>query len=435
MHACAAMRAFVFCLSGFPNKPLGYVREYYKIYFPQIPYLHSIAMVELSIWDEINKALFRRHMPKVISAKEMLVFRKMERVFSGKDKQGEVHQCSCGDLFYLSKKIKGAVPKDWLGDPICPHCGKTPEAYKEKEWRQKFNKFVMITEALRRFEESDPSETLSALREIRALSKGLFKFRTTDEMYVGYHKLMTELGEEEKDFAPDLKPEYRALIDELFEKGKRGNIEEFIKFIFSPDPLQIRQIEDTIRESQRAIVRAEKDYFLSKISDYPIFVSPLTIETIEESRVRFSLLLYNHLIELDALYALTMNLIRVSKGEKISKTPIPKSLKYPREKISLIAQENSQVGKIFQEFWIRQVRNAFSHSKYKIERGLFIKTDEEFQITLAELQRKIDLLSGYWRYLHNKVGKEEVFALDKKVFHTKNGDTVTISGEEVPSDI
>jgi len=391
-------------------------------------------MVKLNSWGEINKAFFRRHIPTIISAKEMFVFRKMEQVFSGKDKDGEIHQCFCGDLFYLSKEIKEKVPKDWLGNPLCPRCGNAPEAYEDSEWRRKFNKFVEITEALDLFEKSDPSETLTILREIKTLAKGLFEFNTTDEMYVGYHKLMTELGADTKDFAPSFKEEWRALIDGLFEKAKRENFEEFVNFIFSPDTLQIRQIEDTIRESRRAIARAEKDYFLSKISDYPIFVIQLTMETIEESRIRFSLLLYNHLIELNALYDITMNMIRVSKGKKCEEKPIPKSIRSPGKKIRLIAEENPHISKIFEGFWIRQVRNAFAHSKYKIEKGFFIKTDEQFNISLADLQAKIDLCRSYWRYLHRKIAKEQAFALEKKVFYTRDGHTIVISGQKLRFD-
>lgn len=91
-------------------------------------------MVKLNNWDDIVKPLFRRHMPTIISAREMLVFRKLEQVFSGMDRDGEVHQCFCGDIFYLSKEIKEKVPKDWLGNPLCPKCGNAPEAYEDREW-------------------------------------------------------------------------------------------------------------------------------------------------------------------------------------------------------------------------------------------------------------------------------------------------------------
>ena len=321
-----------------------------------------------------------------------------------------------------------------MGSPLCPRCGKAPEGYEDAEWRRKFNEFAKITEALVRFEKSDPSVTLRIVSEIKGLAKGLFEFNNVGEMYLGYHKLMTELGADTEDSGQSLKDEWRAVIDDLFEKAKRENLEEYIRFIFSPDSLQIRQIEDTIRESQIAVARAEKDYFLSKISDYPIFVRPLTREGIEESRIRFSLLLYSHLSELDDIYNLTMNMIRVSKGENFEGKPFPKSKKYPRQKIRLISKENSQIGKIFEEFWSGPVRNAFAHSKYKIEEGLFIKTDEDFSIPLADLQAKIDLCKGYWRYLYRKIAKEEAFALEKKVFFMRDGSTIVISGRELPPD-
>jgi hypothetical protein len=34
-----------------------------------------INMVKLSTWGDINKSLFKRHIPQIISARELLVFR------------------------------------------------------------------------------------------------------------------------------------------------------------------------------------------------------------------------------------------------------------------------------------------------------------------------------------------------------------------------
>lgn len=389
-------------------------------------------MVKLNNWEDIIKPLFLRHMPAVISAREMLVFRKLGEVFSGRDKDGEAHQCFCGDLFYLGKEVREKVPRDWLGNPLCPKCGNAPEVYEDQEWRRKFNLFGKITDALDHLEKSEAADVLPQLKEIKALAKGLFEFNTVPEMYLGYYRLLTELKKDDDDPAQSLRYEWRALIDSLFEKGKHENLEEFISFIFSPDPLQIRQIEDTIREAQRAVVRVEKDYFLSKISDFPVFISQETQEGIAESRMRFSLLLYNHLIELNALYDLTMNLINVSSGRKIENEPIPKSYRYPKQKIPFIAKQNSDLGEIFIEFWLPQVRNAFAHSKYKLVGGYFVKTDEDFTISMPDLQAKIDLCSGYWRYLQSRIAKEQVYAMEKKVFHTSDGKTIVISGDKMP---
>jgi hypothetical protein len=396
-------------------------------------------VVKLDSWDEINKAVFQRHLSHVISATEMKVFRLFEGVFSGKDKYGEVHQCgNCGDIFYLGKDVKEKVTPDWLGNPVCPKCGKFPGEYEDKEWRRKFTAFHNITEAQRRFEESEPDQRIVHLKEIRNLSKEFYQFKTVAEMYSGYYRLMKELQQGENE-APALKPEWKAVIDSLFENAKANNFIEFVKLVFSQDPLISRQIFDTIWESQTAIVRMEKDYFLSKVSDYPILQSPVTIESIENSRIRFSLLLYNHLVELSPLYEITINLVRVSQGKLFAKESFPKSAKYrPRaldEKIGIINRENPELGSIFNYFWVRQVRNAFSHSKYKIEKGFFIKTDENFKISIPELQAKIDVCKDYWWYLSGKCAKEQLFLQEKKVIKTKNGDTLTVSTDSIPENL
>jgi hypothetical protein len=389
-------------------------------------------MVKLNSWDEINKSVFQRHLPHVISATEMKVFRMLEGVFSGKDKDGEAYQCSqCGDVFYLGKVVKEKVPTDWLGNPICPKCGKSPEDYEDKEWRRKFTAFNKITEALRSLEESEPGQTTTHLKEVRNLSKEFFNFTTISEMYSGYYRLLKELVRGEP-VAPSLKPEWKALIDSLFENAKVNNLIEFIKFVFSTDPFEVRQIFDTIWESQTAVVRMEKDYFLSKVSDYPILLSPVTMESIENTRIRFSLLFYNHLIELNPLYEETANLIRVSEGKEFAKQPFNKTARHPADKIRVLIVENPEVGAIFNEFWVREVRNAFSHSKYRIDKGFFIKTDEDFKISTRELQAKIDVCRDYWNYLQDKITKEQAFLHEKKVLTTKNDDTITISSDAIP---
>jgi hypothetical protein len=391
-------------------------------------------MVKLNSWDEINKAFFQHRIPHIISATEMKVFRILEGVFSGKGKNGEVHQCGdCGDVFYLGKDVKEKVTRDLIGDPKCPRCGKFPEDYKDKEWRRKFAAFNSVTEALRRLEEGEPTQRTEHLKEVRKLSEEFFRFTTISEMYSGYYRLMKELGQEE-DVPSSLKPEWKALIDTLFENAKTNNLVEFIKLVFSTDPFQVRQIYDTIWDAQTAIVRMEKDYFLSKVSDYPILLSPVTMENVEKSRIRFFLLIYNHLIELNPLYELTINLVRVSQGKAFAKEPFKKAQKIP-EKIRLINCANPEVGAILSEFWVREVRNAFSHSKYRIDKGFFFKTDEDFRIWIPELQGRIDLCKDYWNYVQDKIAKEQIFLQEKKVLTTTNGDTITISSDSVPDEL
>jgi hypothetical protein len=351
--------------------------------------------------------------------------------FLRQDKEGEVHQCACGDIFYLGKSVKDEVSRDWLGNPKCPRCADSPAGYKDREWRRKFAIFVNITNALRRFEESEGNQKMKWLKEVRRLSKEFFHFRTVSEMYVGYYKLLKEVQGEET-MPSSLKVEWKKLLESLFERAKKENLVEFIKFVFSPDPFRIRQIHDTIRESQTAIARMEKDYFLSKVSDCPPLVYPVTVEKVKISRIRFSLLLYSHLIELSPLYDLTMNLIRVSEGKEFAKEPIPKSVRFPSGKVAKINRANPEVGAIFKEFWVREVRNAFAHSKYKIEEDFFIKTDEDFKISIPQLQAKINLCKDYWGYLETKIAEEQIFAQENKVLHAKNDAVIKFSSETIP---
>jgi hypothetical protein len=390
-------------------------------------------MVKLNSWDELNKSIFRRHLPQVISARELTAFRLMEGVFSGKDQHGEVHQCgTCGNLFFLSVDIKDSVPKDWLRNPVCPICSKLPDYYKDKEWRRKFEAFHKITNTIQRFEESEPNQRNICLKEVRECTKGFFDFATVSEMFVGYYKMMDDLGA--GDISPSLKPEWKALIDTLFESAK-NNISEFLKFVFSPDSLKIRQILATVWEAKNAVVRMEKDYFLAKVSDYPVLIGSINMEEIEKSRIRFSLLIYNHMTELDSLYDLTMNLIRLSRAQTFVDKPFSAGTKYPAQRIQLIKREKPELGAIFDEFWVSQVRNAFSHSKYRIEDGYFVKTDENFRIQIAKLESKINVCSDYYNYLEHRIAKEEALALEKKVFHMSNGDTITISSGKIPENL
>ena len=98
-------------------------------------------MVKLSRWEDINKALFRRHLPQTISARELFVFRQFDLIFSNKLENAEAHQCFCGQLFLIPKNYLQDVQKDSLGNPICPKCAQSTEDYEDREWRRKFELF------------------------------------------------------------------------------------------------------------------------------------------------------------------------------------------------------------------------------------------------------------------------------------------------------
>lgn len=383
-------------------------------------------MVKLNGWEDINKALFRRHLPQVISARELLVFRQFELIFSNEIEDAEAHQCFCGQLFVIPKDRLQEIKKDFLGNPVCPKCAQSTEDYEDREWRRKFELFRKLTEAIQTLERAVAEQRAAAEKRVRDLSQGLFEYKDLKELYVEYFKLMNELGAQE-DYMSKLKPDIRLLIEELFSRGKERNLVEFIKFIFSPDPDQTQQIKDTIWESNLSVIRAEKDYFLEKVSEYPVLIKPISKEDLARSQLVAQLLLYCHLIEMDALYDLSLNLVEVARGGRFKEKPFPNAIKYPWKKIKLIEKVNKSLGDILREIYCREVRNAFAHSKYKVEGGYFIKTDEDFRISIEDLRDKINLLNAYWSFLYYKIGQEQVIAMKDGVIKTKNGNVIKIS--------
>jgi hypothetical protein len=95
-------------------------------------------------------------------------------------------------------------------------------------------------------------------------------------------------------------------------------------------------------------------------------------------RLRLSLFLYCHATEIDDLYDVIGNLLRVCKGERYSMSPFAGSLhpshkdaKNPAAKVSRILEWSREVGfpavgEEFEFMMVKQVRNAFFHSDYTL---------------------------------------------------------------------
>ena len=104
---------------------------------------------------------------------------------------------------------------------------------------------------------------------------------------------------------------------------------------------------------------------------------------------RMGLLMYSHIVEMDAPYEVITNLLRFQLGKGYSPNPYhmffnnkeKKQFKrlgiYPKQKIKIIKQLSKEVGnpigEIFDEFYDGNLRNAISHSDYII-------TDDQFRV-------------------------------------------------------
>lgn len=104
---------------------------------------------------------------------------------------------------------------------------------------------------------------------------------------------------------------------------------------------------------------------------------------------RMGLLMYSHIVEMDAPFEVITNLLRFQLGKGYSPNPyymflnnkekkqFKRSGIYPKQKLKIIKQLSEEVGnpvgEIFDEFYDGNLRNAISHSDY-------ILTEEQFRV-------------------------------------------------------
>lgn len=99
-------------------------------------------------------------------------------------------------------------------------------------------------------------------------------------------------------------------------------------------------------------------------------------------KVRLVLMAYCHAIEMDFIYNIVANMIKISKGQRYS-TDCFFDLKHnkkrmisPADKIKKILEwmqgtSYESIGKVFKQIHQREVRNAFDHSDYVIYKDAF----------------------------------------------------------------
>jgi hypothetical protein len=152
------------------------------------------------------------------------------------------------------------------------------------------------------------------------------------------------------------------LLRPLFEKAQSTEEFEFCCTI-----LRMRSLEcpgwDPLRESYSTMEQ------LLEAIESPI--DPLF-------GVRLTLFLYCHATEINDIYNIIANLLRISKGtgERFSTTPFiaglhqsKKTVNYPYPKVLRIAEWATEakfevIGETMKFFMVKQVRNAFMHSDY-----------------------------------------------------------------------
>jgi hypothetical protein len=165
----------------------------------------------------------------------------------------------------------------------------------------------------------------------------------------------------------------RAILEPLFDKARDTD-----EFEYCCALLRIRGVQgpgwDPLRES---MTLTQQLLALTQAPLEPGF------------RLRLSLFLYCHVTEIDDLYCLVANMLRVVRGERYvlypfqglpsSKYPTGYSLNARLDNLVTLAHQAGfpDVGRLFSLFFVRPVRNAFYHSDY-------ILTGTSFNIAYGE---------------------------------------------------
>lgn len=233
------------------------------------------------------------------------------------------------------------------------------------------------------------------------------------------------------------KDDLEKILVPLFEKAKAVDEFEFCCAI-----IRIRGTEgagwDPLTESYQ---------FMNQIS----LLMQAPIE--QELKTRLFLFLYCHATEIDDIYIIVANLIKITKGERCSMDPFltkengkMKKVKYPLEKIAKIEAwskdtEFENVPEVMRSFLVKEVRNAFYHSDYVLYEdnfnirhgdGVLMNGIIDPQVPLDWLVPKLDLginfvfhIIGLTQRYRRSYKKEKV--VSARILHDNGVDDVLLT--------
>lgn len=216
-------------------------------------------------------------------------------------------------------------------------------------------------------------------------------------------------------------------LSSLFQSAKEKDEFEFVCTL-----LRVRGMEsvgwDTLEESRILIMQ------LLSIIEAPIE---------NTFRKRMLLLLYCHILEMNDLYNIIANLLRIAAGERYSMTPFYHKLykdnepcKNLEDKIKRIIEickttGNTYIGDLFSFILCKQVRNAFFHSDYTIYEnefriingpGICINGKTTSMISFENwLIPKIEVTINFVLQLLNLLGKYRMSYKEEKIIESRMG--------------
>ena len=373
-------------------------------------------MVLLKNWEDIKK-IPTNHMEQKLTINSISVLQRLENIFEGANLQMQAHQCpKCGSLFTVGNNMSETLSKD--GDElICKNCGKQTDNANQKGAR--CINLADATWLIQRWEKLD----INTEREFDLLKQqlqGMLQFNTPREMYVEYHKLCKQFGDDYPGMGSKLPLKDQKTISDAFRKAKNDNYEEFLKMIFGVNHVEENEVQEMINMIESAKLRAELEYWLPKIIQYPTFVVNIrTKKELDRYRLKYQLLIYGQLVEFGFIYDIMYNLARIKNNKDWIQEPFPPDKNgnpiFPHSRISKILEEDTKLADILCRYFVPVLRNAISHAKYSVDDNFVYKTDKKtWKMSRKCVTDKVAFARALFKTLLNIISGEQAEIFKQK---------------------
>lgn len=384
-------------------------------------------MVKLNDWAQVNKQ--RLTLESKISNRSLAALRTMEDIFSGRDSIHDAIQCEkCGNLFVVLKEKTSDLKDDGKGSFFCSGCSGIKNDNNDKATR--FKRYVDITKAMVTFENSN-DEKDRLFRVVQSLALGYFECNSVKEMYVNYNKFKKQISDENVDISTVIEQKYQKIMDDAFDAAKSNGGSEFVKLIFGIYKDEEYEIQETINMLDASYIRAELEYYLTKISNTTVSIFSIGKEELDKIKFKLLLLKYGQLIEFDFIYHVLYNLAILSKGKKYESSPFlpnPSGIPvFPDEKKLKVKTEDSKLGSLIECFFVSVLRNAIAHAQYRVEEEWVRKSgNKNWKMSITQVTDKVNLTNGIFSYLLCKIVDEQAKYYENGITTLPNGDQIIV---------
>ena len=381
-------------------------------------------MTRLTKWEDINKEKTRGVVGQRLTALDVHLLKTFENVFEGNNSTMQAHQChKCGGLFTISNEEIDICKKE-NEQLICQNCAEQPNQINEKNYR--WRQYVKATRLIEGWEKIRTDESFKLLKH--DLAK-IIEFNTVGEMYIRYYDLYEKARKDNFEISLGADPKIQEILSVAFDDAKARNYEEFVKMVWKINRDELEEIQKMLNVLESAWQRAELEYWLIKIIPHTTFSTYIgTKKQLDNERIRYHLLIYGQLVELNFIYDVMYNLARIKNTKSHLEKPFPPDDAgrhiSPDGKVRIICKEDSRIGELFCRFFVQHLRNAIAHAKYRIDDKFVYKTDTIWKMPIEQVKNKVSITRSVFSALLRRITAEQAEMIRQQTV-THGDDTFT----------